>query len=79
MNYNMNYADSRQGCDCQCRAAQRQTAADPPEFGMPLAMAYVPWQQWEEPYPCDMALLKGTIFPSLYLPFKGSKRRQCRG
>lgn len=37
----------------------------------PLAMAYVPWQSWEETYPENTALEKGTIFPSLDLPFCG--------
>lgn len=35
----------------------------------PLAMAYVPWQQWRQTYPLDKALSRGTIFPELDLPF----------
>ena len=35
----------------------------------PIGMAYVPFQQWEEPYSENVAFEKGTIFPSLYLPF----------
>lgn len=36
---------------------------------MPIAMAYVPWQQWRQTYPMDKALTRGTIFPELDLPF----------
>lgn len=35
----------------------------------PLAMAYVPWQQWEQTYTLDRGLQRGTIFPELDLPF----------
>jgi len=31
----------------------------------PLAMAYVPWQNWNEVYEIDKVLHKGTIFPEL--------------
>lgn len=37
----------------------------------PLAMAYVPFQQWGETYGEDEALAKGTLFPPLDLPFTG--------
>lgn len=39
----------------------------------PLAMAYVPWQQWEQPYELNVSLQRGTIFPSLDLPWEGWK------
>lgn len=35
----------------------------------PAGMGYVPLQSWETPYPMDRALVRGTIFPSLDLPF----------
>ncbi len=35
----------------------------------PLAMAYVPFQQWGEVYNDDAALRAGTLFPELDLPF----------
>ena len=38
---------------------------------MPLAMAYVPYQQWGETYGDDEALGRGTLFPELDLPFSG--------
>lgn len=46
-------------------------------LSMPLAMAYVRWQPWEEPYGTDKALDRGTIFAGLDLPFtayKGAER-----
>ncbi|GLB32264.1 hypothetical protein LAD12857_41870 [Lacrimispora amygdalina] len=35
----------------------------------PVAMAYVPWQRWQEPYSVDTAIEMGTIFPDLFKPF----------
>jgi hypothetical protein len=43
---------------------------------LPLAMAYVPFQEWREIYPPDEALSIGTIFKELNLPFYG--RRPCK-
>ncbi|MBQ1518431.1 MAG: spore coat associated protein CotJA [Ruminococcus sp.] len=41
---------------------------------MPLAMAYVPFQQWGEVFGPDDALENGTLFPDLIFPFdKGGK------
>lgn len=37
----------------------------------PLAMCYVPWQEYGETYNENTALEKGTIFPDLYFPFQG--------
>ena len=45
--------------------------------GMPIAMAYVPWQKWQDLYePCN-GLESGTIFKELDKPFlgKGGIRR----
>jgi hypothetical protein len=39
----------------------------------PLAMAYVPFQSWEEPYDLQTSLSRGTIFPSLDKPFIGEE------
>ena len=42
----------------------------------PLAMAYVPFQQWGDVYDDNSALCKGTLFPELDLPFsKGGDLR----
>ena len=38
-----------------------------------LAMAFVPRQSWETPYDFDVALKRGTIFPSLDKPFLGEE------
>lgn len=36
----------------------------------PLAMAYVPVQQWGEVFSEDEALINGTLFPDLKFPFE---------
>ena len=36
-----------------------------------LAMAYVPWQHFEEPYPICKGFVRGTIFEELDKPFLG--------
>ena len=35
----------------------------------PVAMAYVPFQQWVQTYTAEKALCQGTLFPCLDLPF----------
>ena len=35
----------------------------------PLAMAYIPWQRWQQVYSVDQAMSRGTIFPDLDKPF----------
>ncbi len=40
---------------------------------LPLAMAYVPFQQIEGTYSQDDALKNGTLFPNLDKPFLGRK------
>ena len=42
---------------------------------MPLTMAYVPWQKWQNIYKPENALCAGTIFQELDLAFLG---RRCR-
>lgn len=39
------------------------------EQNYPVAMAYVPWQQWQSPYAPERGLVQGTIFPDLDLIF----------
>lgn len=41
--------------------------------GMPLAMAYVPWQQWQKVFDAHKGFECGTIFEELVLPFCGVK------
>jgi len=38
---------------------------------MPVAMAYVPWQDWRDIYPARKSLCQGTIFEELDKPFLG--------
>ena len=39
----------------------------------PIAMAYVPYQMWENPYDAETGMARGTVFPSLDLPFIGEE------
>ncbi len=56
---------------------QDQTLPVVPEGTFPprmtLAMAYVPFQSWEETLPAEKALCQGTVFPSLVMPFRKGK------
>lgn len=52
-----------------------RTPMKEPRGNMPLAMAYVPRQHFQEVYEPDKALQCGTIFPELNKPFYG--RRGC--
>lgn len=57
-----------------CASAPYNPAYYPPSkderlSGMPIAMAYVPWQRWRQTYSLEQGLNRGTIFPELDLPF----------
>ena len=54
------------GCGAPCPTAQLEE--------MPLAMAYVPWQNFGTMYPVQQAIRQGTLFPELNLDFMG---RRC--
>ena len=41
----------------------------------PVAMAYVPWQRWQQVYPVEEAMSRGTIFPDLDKPFSMGRCR----
>ena len=43
--------------------------ADNRSTDMPIAMAYVPMQRWNQVYDMSRGLTRGTIFPELDLPF----------
>lgn len=62
--------------NCGCNRTASKEAEDPLK-GMPLAMAYVPWQQWECPYDASKGFCRGTIFEALDKPFmpKGGMMR----
>ena len=56
-------------CDC--------STGIPQQIMMP-AMAYVPWQKWQQPYDYTKGFETGTIFPDLDLPFsayQGGRRK----
>ena len=42
---------------------------------LPLAMAYVPMQSWNNVYDMAEGFYAGTIFADLNLPFTGGKKR----
>ena len=50
-----------------CNYSDREKSSFPECYA--LAMAYVPFQQWGEIYPCEKALMRGTVFPCLDKPF----------
>ena len=63
--------NTRADQDCDCR----ERVMNDPLQGMPLAMAYVPWQQFCNLYDEHEAFHDGTIFKDLDLDFYG---RRCR-
>ncbi len=61
------------GCGCQ-NSGNRRVAEIYEHLAAaeaPLAMAYVPYQQWETLFPLCTGLNVGTVFPGLYKPFCG--------
>ncbi len=56
---------------CRGRVETAYNSCDIPKEKCSLAMAYVPWQNWEPMYNEEQALERGTAFPSLDLPFCG--------
>ena len=55
---------------------REQTASDTLK-SLPLAMAYIPWQQWRSLYEAEKGFCLGTIFAELDMPFHG-KGGCCR-
>lgn len=49
---------------CGCRR-------EDPLYGMPIAMAYVPWQTWGDIYDLCEGFQSGTVFKELDKPFLG--------
>ena len=43
------------------------------DMNQPIAMAYVPWQQFDKIYAPKDGLCQGTIFPELNLKFCGER------
>lgn len=54
--------ESSRSCGCQ---------RNDPLYGMPLAMAYVPWQEWGDIYDLCEGFQSGTVFEQLDKPFIG--------
>ncbi len=65
-------------CSCQPESMmdRRDRFPDKPCYhmdplgNMPLAMAYVPWQKWQNLYDSDKGFHCGTIFQELHKPFE---------
>lgn len=58
---------NRKSCDDDCSRGRDML------YGVPLAMGYVPWQNFECTYEPAQALQVGTIFPELDKPFYGRR------
>ena len=63
----MNNRSGNCGCDNDCSRGRDML------YGVPLAMGYVPWQNFECTYEPAQALQAGTIFPELDKPFYGRR------
>lgn len=63
-------------CDCHSIDARMSCPPKASLQNKPVAMAYVPWQYFNQTYEPDQALMCGTIFPELNKPFLG-KRGAC--
>ena len=62
--------------DCVCKVTTgkdcyKEDCMDKLGSRFPIAMAYVPWQQWGELYEPDCALQQGTLFKELNKIFCG--------
>ncbi len=57
--------------ETSCPVCRTDRSASCELQGMPLAMAYVPWQKWQKIYEAEKALCRGTIFEELDKPFRG--------
>lgn len=59
--------ESRNTEEMSCAVSDRYDSLS----GMPIAMAYVPWQMWRKIYDAEKAFCRGTIFEELDKPFQG--------
>ena len=79
MNCNMNSNGNMvEPCDNGCDRTRNRCEDDCSRgrdmlYGVPLAMGYVPWQNFECTYEPAQALKAGTIFPELDKPFYGRR------
>lgn len=86
-NYRYNTPDYMRQNNCGCQRQGNQNSAvvrpqpkmpccdDRTEYdalsGLPIAMAYVPWQEWDAIFEVKKGFHCGTIFEELNKPFKG--------
>lgn len=69
--------------NCNCNAYRNPSSMQMPRHKHPscnqeLAMAYVPFQNFEKLYELDQGFSRGTIFQELDKPFRGFKGgRSC--
>lgn len=71
MDMNMNM-DMRMPMDMDMAPILQMPHRNNSDFdNFPLAMAYVPWQCWNQVYDLEEGFQAGTIFPELNLPFTG--------
>ena len=59
-----------------CRNSDLPDAVMAPSCGFPVGMGYVPMQMWETTYPLARGFVRGTIFPTLDLPFTMGRCRR---
>ena len=61
-----NFPEERCGCE---QTVSESCCRDDRMKAFALAMAYVPWQEWENLYEEEAALARGTLFEALDLPW----------
>ena len=84
---NLNFFDNTDGMllhdkERCCFSSDSDRKHTPSDSGMsrfpkntPLAMAYVPFQEWGEVYDEENAFARGTLFPELDFPFERGEMR----
>lgn len=84
-NYRYNSQDHMKRRGCNASAASVSCARPEPTCpvcrdtrttydelsSMPIAMAYVPWQEWQNIFEVEKGFRCGTIFEELNKPFRG--------
>lgn len=70
-NFLRDYTPTEQTMAHTMQASESEDTMTPFPKQTPPGMAYVPFQQWEEPYDIDTAFPIGTIYPALDFPFRG--------
>ena len=68
-NNNLCGCSIQSGCMADARCTCMRGFPEPLPSEWAYAMAYVPFQQEYEPYTCEKALARGTLFPCLDKPF----------